>query len=475
MAEKVNNFPPLPKFIPLKPCFYQDFDAEIPPQHRTMAKRLYYLWMLNSITLAVNLVGCLAWLIGGGGAVNFGLAILWLILFTPCSYVCWFRPIYKAFKTDSSFSFMAFFFTFMAQLVISIIQAVGIPGWGVCGWIAAISFFGTNVGSAVVMLIPTILFTVMAVFSFIALTMVHKFYRGSGGSFSKAQEEWTTGAWKNPHVQQAAQNAAMGAAQGAMMQHETPYSATPNYTYSNEIGRELTCRALVVRGSRCRPPDLRPASELDGSMEPFSPPEPEFPAKKSSSAPQERYHVLVGVTGSVAALKLPLLVTELLKIPRLEVKVVTTERAKHFYKAEEIPVTLYSDEDEWQLWNGRSDPVLHIELRRWADLMLVAPLDANTLAKLANGICDNLLTCVIRAWDLSKPLLFCPAMNTAMWEHPLTAQQVEQLKGFGYTEIPCVVKKLVCGDEGRGAMAEVVTIVESVKKILEERDLPAQN
>lgn len=190
---------------------------------------------VNSVTLAVNLVGCLAWLIGGGGATNFGLAFLWLILFTPCSYVCWFRPIYKAFKTDSSFSFMAFFFTFMAQLVISIIQAVGIPGWGVCGWIATISFFGTNIGSAVVMLIPTVLFTVMAVFSFIALSMVHKFYRGSGGSFSKAQEEWTTGAWKNPHVQQAAQNAAMGAAQGAMNQPQTQYSATPNYTYSNEM------------------------------------------------------------------------------------------------------------------------------------------------------------------------------------------------------------------------------------------------
>nr|XP_010953663.1 PREDICTED: secretory carrier-associated membrane protein 5 [Camelus bactrianus] len=235
MAEKVNNFPPLPKFIPLKPCFYQDFEADIPPQHLSMTKRLYYLWMLNSVTLAVNLVGCLAWLIGGGGATNFGLAFLWLILFTPCSYVCWFRPIYKAFKTDSSFSFMAFFFTFMAQLVISIIQAVGIPGWGVCGWIATISFFGTNIGSAVVMLIPTVMFTVMAVFSFIALSMVHKFYRGSGGSFSKAQEEWTTGAWKNPHVQQAAQNAAMGAAQGAMNQPQTQYSATPNYTYSNEM------------------------------------------------------------------------------------------------------------------------------------------------------------------------------------------------------------------------------------------------
>uniref|UniRef100_A0A8C2RA83 Secretory carrier-associated membrane protein n=1 Tax=Capra hircus TaxID=9925 RepID=A0A8C2RA83_CAPHI len=235
MSEKVNNFPPLPKFIPLKPCFYQDFEADIPPQHLSMTKRLYYLWMLNSVTLAVNLVGCLAWLIGGGGATNFGLAFLWLILFTPCSYVCWFRPIYKAFKTDSSFSFMAFFFTFMAQLVISIIQAVGIPGWGVCGWIATISFFGTNVGSAVVMLVPTVLFTVMAVFSFIALSMVHKFYRGSGGSFSKAQEEWTTGAWKNPHVQQAAQNAAMGAAQGAVNQPQTQYSATPSYTYSNEM------------------------------------------------------------------------------------------------------------------------------------------------------------------------------------------------------------------------------------------------
>ncbi|KFV63737.1 Phosphopantothenoylcysteine decarboxylase, partial [Dryobates pubescens] len=186
--------------------------------------------------------------------------------------------------------------------------------------------------------------------------------------------------------------------------------------------------------------------------------EPGGPAGRSSSVPQKRYHVLVGVTGSVAALKLPLLVAELLKIPGLEVKVVTTERAKHFYSAQEIPVTLYSDEDEWQgsslcsapqLWRGRSDPVLHIELRRWADLLLVAPLDANTLAKLASGICDNLLTCVIRAWDRSKPLLFCPAMNTAMWEHPITAQQVEQLKAFGYTEIPCVVKKLVCGDEGQ--------------------------
>ncbi|XP_059916467.1 secretory carrier-associated membrane protein 5 [Gadus macrocephalus] len=239
MAE--NNFPPLPRFIPLKPCFYQDFN-EIPDQHRTMCKRLYYLWILNSATLAVNLIGCLAWMCGGGGATNFGMAILWLILFTPCSYVCWFRPIYKAFKTDSSFNFMAFFFVFMAQVVISIIQTVGIPGWGVCGWLATITFFSTNVGSAVVMLIPTIMFTAVAVLSFIALTRVHNLYRGSGGSMGKAQEEWTTGAWKNPHVQEAAQQAAMGAAQGAMqqnMQQQNPqqnqYSAAPTYNYDEPM------------------------------------------------------------------------------------------------------------------------------------------------------------------------------------------------------------------------------------------------
>lgn len=101
--------------------------------------------------------------------------------------------------------------------------------------------------------------------------------------------------------------------------------------------------------------------------------------------------------------------------------------------------------------------------------MLVAPLDANTLGKVASGICDNLLTCVIRAWDLNKPLLFCPAMNTAMWEHPLTAQQVGQLKAFGYVEIPCVSKKLVCGDQGLGAMAEVETIVAKVQAVLSQR------
>ncbi|XP_068595631.1 phosphopantothenoylcysteine decarboxylase [Brachionichthys hirsutus] len=184
--------------------------------------------------------------------------------------------------------------------------------------------------------------------------------------------------------------------------------------------------------------------------------------------------ILLGVTGSVAALKLPLLVSQLLRFPEVDVRVVTTESAKHFYNPAEVSAKIYSDKDEWELWTTRGDPVLHIELRRWADLLVIAPLDANTLGKIASGICDNLLTCVVRAWNTSRPLLFCPSMNTTMWQHPITAQQVSKLVEFGYVEIPCVAKKLVCGDEGRGAMAEVSTIVSVVAQYLQKPDESSQ-
>ena len=86
------------------------------------------------------------------------------------------------------------------------------------------------------------------------------------------------------------------------------------------------------------------------------------------------------------------------------------------------------DEDEWPTDRyTRGDPVLHIELRRWADLFVIAPCDANTLAKLALGNTDNCLTCVYRAWDMSRPIVLAPAMNTLMWEHPVTARHIRQI------------------------------------------------
>ncbi|XP_064424425.1 secretory carrier-associated membrane protein 4 [Latimeria chalumnae] len=198
MTDRVNNFPPLPKFMRLKPCFYQNFEEDIPPEHQILVKRIYYLWILYSVTLVVNLIGCLAWWIGGGYGVNFGLALLWLLVFSPCSYVCWFRPAYKAFRSDSSFNFMTFFFILGAQFILTVIQAVGISGWGVCGWLSTVSFFGTNTGSAVVMLFPTLMFTGMAVLMVLFIVKVHKIYRGGGGSIQKAQDEWSSGSWRNP-------------------------------------------------------------------------------------------------------------------------------------------------------------------------------------------------------------------------------------------------------------------------------------
>ncbi|XP_041465360.1 phosphopantothenoylcysteine decarboxylase-like [Lytechinus variegatus] len=189
---------------------------------------------------------------------------------------------------------------------------------------------------------------------------------------------------------------------------------------------------------------------------------------KSSSCSNPKKHVLIGCTGSVAAIKIPLLIQEILKIGQVEVKVVVTEHALKFFDMAVLPpdVQLYRDQDEWEVWKAISDPVLHIELRRWADVMVIAPLDANTLGKIASGICDNLLTCVVRAWDMKRPLLFCPSMNTHMWDHPITQRQVSELISLGYSEIPCVEKLLACGDRGFGAMAEVTTIVDRVKDII---------
>ncbi|XP_058129862.1 phosphopantothenoylcysteine decarboxylase [Anopheles ziemanni] len=181
-------------------------------------------------------------------------------------------------------------------------------------------------------------------------------------------------------------------------------------------------------------------------------------------------NILIGCTGSVATIKLPLLVERLLQLPNfdVDVRVIVTEHAQHFFSRDDLPhgILLYTDQDEWTSWQKRGDPVLHIELGKWADLLLIAPLDANSLAKMANGLCDNLLLCTTRAWDPAKPLLFCPAMNTRMWQHPITATQVETLKSWGHREIPCIAKTLMCGDTGPGAMAEVDTIVATTDETL---------
>ena len=108
---------------------------------------------------------------------------------------------------------------------------------------------------------------------------------------------------------------------------------------------------------------------------------------------------------------------------------------------------------------------MHIELRKVASAVVVAPLSANTMAKLANGLCDNLLTCVLRAWDFNSlnakgSVIVAPAMNTCMYEHPVTEIQQKFLRQtLGVNVLQTVEKTLMCGDTGKGAMASIDTIV----------------
>ncbi|MFM7590766.1 MAG: flavoprotein [Isosphaeraceae bacterium] len=208
--------------------------------------------------------------------------------------------------------------------------------------------------------------------------------------------------------------------------------------------------------------------------------------------------ILVCVTGSVAAIK----TTELLE--RLggrgyEIRVALTHAADFFLPEwQQVRASdrigFYRDADEWPKsgWK-RGDEVLHIELRRWADTMLIAPLDAHTLAKWATGLADNLVSSIIRAWDFSKPLLFAPAMNTMMWQNPVTRRHLSQIladldekwpdsQNLATLEalidqfsrhpkpvrmIAPVEKTLACGDTGVGAMASMDEILSVVQTFVE--------
>ncbi|MGL4553351.1 MAG: flavoprotein, partial [Gemmataceae bacterium] len=179
--------------------------------------------------------------------------------------------------------------------------------------------------------------------------------------------------------------------------------------------------------------------------------------------------VLLGVTGSVAAVKtVPLM--HGLRLAGHDVRIVATKAATYFFDPAPVRDVVSLDADEWPGERyRRDDPVLHIELRRWADLLLIAPLDANTLAKLAAGLADNCLTCVYRAWEPARPVVLAPAMNTLMWEHPLTARHLRAVALDGVPPphvVGPVTKQLACGDTGNGAMAEVADIVRAVDEVL---------
>lgn len=254
------------------------------------------------------------------------------------------------------------------------------------------------------------------------------------------------------------------------------------------------------------------------------------PAELSQHLHDGKSHLLLCASGSVATIKIPNIISALSRHQRLSIRLILTASASHFLagQAQEQPSLdairtlpnvdgIYHDEDEWAEPWVRGGKILHIELRRWADVMVVAPVSANTLAKIAGGLCDNLLLSTIRAWDTTgmidtirvtraeqdgsgsvdgeeempaqaatleqadgvaaslrqkKVIVMAPAMNTAMWNHPVTKQHMKLLEGEwdvkngGWIQVMRPVEKeLACGDTGSGAMADWNSIV----KVIEER------
>ena len=175
--------------------------------------------------------------------------------------------------------------------------------------------------------------------------------------------------------------------------------------------------------------------------------------------------ILIGITGSIAAYKSILLVRQLVKAGA-EVRVVMTPASKDFVP----PLTLSTlsrnavliDLFEENSWSN------HVMMGRWADVMVIAPLSCNTLAKMAQGNCDNLLLAVYLS--ATCPVLVAPAMDEDMWKHPSTKENLDKLRSFGNLVIPVESGDLASGLVGEGRMAEPETIVNHLEIFFTNKD-----
>src|SRR5690606_16081735 len=173
--------------------------------------------------------------------------------------------------------------------------------------------------------------------------------------------------------------------------------------------------------------------------------------------------IILGICGSIAAYKAAAL-TRLLVKAGAEVQVVMTPDAVEFITPLTLstlsnkPVLTAYFEKKTGTWNH------HVQLGLWADLVLIAPASANTLAKLANGLCDNLLCAVYLS--AKCPVYLAPAMDLDMWAHPSTQSNIKKLQEYGNTIIPPGTNEIASGLVGEGRLAEPEEILRFLEKTL---------
>lgn len=182
-------------------------------------------------------------------------------------------------------------------------------------------------------------------------------------------------------------------------------------------------------------------------------------------------HILVGISGGIAAYKIPELIRSLVK-SGAEVRVATTKNALEFVTELTLQTVsgsrVYSD--VFAAINEHSTE--HISLPDWCDAMIVAPATANVLGKMAAGIADDALTTTICSCTARKPIVIAPAMNDKMWESPATQHAVQTIKGWANVQvIEPASGPLACGTEGKGRMPEIEVLQEALEYALAEKSL----
>jgi phosphopantothenoylcysteine decarboxylase/phosphopantothenate--cysteine ligase len=170
--------------------------------------------------------------------------------------------------------------------------------------------------------------------------------------------------------------------------------------------------------------------------------------------PLKNKKILLGITGSIAAYKAILIVRLLIK-SGAEVKVVMTNAAKEFVSP--LVLSVLSKNKVYIQWHEQNEWNNHVELGRWADVFLIAPLSCNTLSKMVSGGCDNLLLAIYLS--ATCPVLVAPAMDEEMWHHPSTKRNISQLINDGHKIIEVNEGELASGIFGKGRMAEPESII----------------
>ena len=180
--------------------------------------------------------------------------------------------------------------------------------------------------------------------------------------------------------------------------------------------------------------------------------------------------ITLAVTGSIASYKAADLVSNLKKQGH-SVTVLMTQAATAFIQPLTFQVLSQNIVHLDVMQEPYPDKVNHIELGKETDLFIIVPATANTIAKLAHGIADNMVAATALALPHYVPKLVAPAMNTKMYDHPATQANLKTIENYGYTIISPRNSLLACGDTGRGALADLETILKEIKDKLHEQTL----